>query len=888
VSLRSQLRYRWRTLFDRDALDSELDAELADHVERETEANVRRGMPPAEARRVAKAAFGGVQRFRDETRHARGMQWVEELQDDLRFATRMVLKSPLFTVIVVVTLALGIGLNTAVFSVIDALLLRPLPGVRAPNELVQLYRTYPGDDRFGSNSFPHYRDVRQRSSDVYAGTAAWRFTTMSVSASDRPARVFGSNVSANFFTVLGVRAALGRVFGPAEDERTGSHAVTVLSDDGWKKLFGGDPAIVGRTLLVNGKKVEVIGVTPPEFHGAMPLVFPVMYMPIKQRADSQGASDGESEDRGHNSLNVVARLRAGVSLAQATARMTAITRDLRAEFPDHYKGAGINLVPQSEAGVDPRLRSAQLGMSAAVMIVVGLLLLLACINVANLFIARAGGRAHEMAVRLALGARRGRLLRQLMVESTMFALLAGGVGVLLAYWTITLVNRITIPIDLDIRPDLKLSPLVLSFALGATVLTSLMFGLVPALQATNPALLPALKGEAASGGSRSRTARVLVVAQMALSLMLLVCAGLFVMNLRRATTLEKGFVSDHLLTAQLSPGLAGYTDAATTELYHRLGARLAAMPSVRSVAFGEELPLGLNGSDGGVEIPGYVPAENENMSIQYAIVGPSYFKTMGVPLLNGREFTPQDDSGAARTIVVNQRFVDRFWPGQDALGKAVGAGRHRYTVVGVVPTGKYKSLGESPMAHMWFSSAQSNASYMTVIIRTVGEPSAFISTLRAEVAALDANLPLSEVRTMEEHLGISLLPARLTGAALGVFGVLGLLLASVGMYGVMAYTVGQRSREIGIRMALGATGTQVISMIMRQGLTLVAVGSGIGFVGAVFASRLLSGILYGDNGLNPVAYGVVPLILMGVAAAATFIPARRAAAIDPAVTLRAE
>ncbi len=888
MSILGRVQYKWRTLFDRTALDAELDAELADHMRRETEANIRRGMSPAEASRTARVDFGAVQRYKEEARDARGLVWLETLRNDLRFAVRMLRKSPLFTGTVVMTLALGIGLNTAVFSAIDATLLRPLPGVRAASELVQVYRTAPGGEQFNRSSIPHFRDVRTRASDVFSGTVAWSFAPVGVSVSGRPVRVFGNVVSADFFTVLGVTPARGRLFVPAEDTGRGAHPIVVLSDAGWRTLFAADPQVVGRTLLVNGQRVEVIGVTRPDFHSAMPLAHPALYMPLMQMAVLRAGSERDFENRGNNPMNIVARLREGVSLAQATDRMAAISAQLRAELPDEYKDSGMNVVPQNQAGIHPSFRNAQIGMSAAVMAVVGLLLLVACVNVANLFLARASARAREMAIRLSLGARRGLLLRQLMVESLLFSVLGGALGVLLAFWTISLANKITLPIDIDIRPDLRLSPLVLGFSVGVTVLTSVMFGLIPALQATHPSLAPAIKGETPAGRSRSRVSRILVVAQMALSIMLLVCAGLFVVNLRQATTIDKGFVSDHILIGQIDASSAGYSGDAAEVFFRRLAERLSAMPSVRSVAFVEEPPLGLNGSDTGVEIPGYVPVENEGMSVQFTIASPDYFKTMGVPLLRGREFTPRDDSAAVRTIVVNQRFVDRFWRGQDALGKTVKSGDAAYTVIGVVPTGKYKSLGESPLAHMWFAYAQSRTSGMTVVVRTAGDPGAFTGTLRSEVAELDANLPLSNVRTMDDHLGISLMPARLTGTALGVFGVLGLLLASVGMYGVMAYSVAQRSHEIGIRMAIGATSAQVIRMIMREGLTLVLVGTGIGLVGAMMASRLLSGILYGNDTLNPVAFGLVPTLLIGVAAIATFFPARRAAAVDPVLALRSD
>jgi predicted permease len=478
------------------------------------------------------------------------------------------------------------------------------------------------------------------------------------------------------------------------------------------------------------------------------------------------------------------------------------------------------------------------------------------------------------------------LVRQLLVESLMFSVVAGLAGLLVAAWTIGLANGISLPTDMDFRPDLRLSPLVLAFAFGVMTVTGVLFGLAPALHATRPSLIPALKGEAPAGGARSRMSRALVVAQMALSVVLLISAGLFVVNLRNATTIDKGFASDHVLLAEMDPGLQGYARAATEDFYRRLTERLSANPGVQSVAFTDQVPLGVGSSDRGVEIPGYTPAKGEGMSIYYASVTPGYFKAMGIPLLKGREFTTQDDSGSVRALVVNQRFVDRFWPGQDAIGRTVRTARREYTIVGVVPTGKYLRLGEDPTAHMWFAQSQLWSSGMAIVIRTTGAPDAFIGTLRAEVNALDANLPLSNIRTMEQYLGISLLPSRLVGAALGVFGVLGLVLASVGMYGVMAYSVTQRTREIGIRVAIGATARDVIQLVMRQGLALVLIGTVLGLTGAVAASRLLASVLYGGNALDPVTFVMVPLVLIAVSAAASFIPARRAAQVDPVNALR--
>ncbi|MBL0171099.1 MAG: ABC transporter permease [Gemmatimonadaceae bacterium] len=813
---------------------------------------------------------------------------VTALRQDVRFAGRMLAKSPLFTTIVVLTLAIGIGLNTAVFAAVDALMLRPLPGVRNSNELMQLYRTAPGNARFNSSSIPHFFDLRNRTKGVFSGVAAWSFQPVNITADGPPRTVMAEMVSANFFSVLGVNALRGRFFTPDEDVGAGAHPVAVLSYGAWKSLFASDPNVVGRTIPVNSQSMTIIGVAPEGFNGALPIVQPELWVPIMQVAQIKPGNGSDLENRGNNYNTVIARLAPGISVEQARARLTAVDAELLKEFPNDYEGSGTNLVRQDDAGIHPMFRGAQFGLSAVVMVVVAILLIIACVNVANLFLARARDRAREMAIRLALGARRAALVRQLLIESLLFSLVSGVAGLLVAVWAIRIANSVSVPMSITMKPDITLSPMVLGFAFGVTVLTGMLFGIAPALQSTSPALIPALKGEAPAGESRSRTSKGLVVAQMALSIVLLVCAALFLVNLRSATTLDKGFDGENLLIADVDPGLQGYARPRAREFYRTVLERLRANPMVRDVAIISDVPLGPSNSDRGVSIPGYVPAKNEGMSISYTSASAGYFKTMGIGLRAGREFVEQDDSTAAQVIVVNQRFADRFWPGQSAIGKTVRTGERDYSIVGVVPTGKYQRLGEDPTAYMYFAQNQRFQTTMSFVIRTKGDPMALAPTLRREIAALDPNLPVSSIRTMDKHLGWALMPARVAGTALGVFGLLGLLLASVGMYGVMAYSVAQRTREIGIRMAIGATASHVITLIMRQGLTLVLVGTAIGLAGAIAASRLLASVLYGSDAINPATFVAVPLVLIAVAAVATFVPARRAALVDPAITLRAE
>ena len=810
------------------------------------------------------------------------------LADDLRYAVRLLLKNPVFTGVVVLTLALGIGLNTAVFSVIDGLLLRPLPGTRAPNELVQLYRTYRGDMLFGSNSIPHYLDVRERSGDTFSGVSLWTFETMNLAAGGRNERVLGVIASANHFSVLGVKAALGRTFMPAEDTGRGAHPVAVLSWSTWKGAFGGDPGIVGKAIVLNGRSYNVVGVAPQEFRGALPLVIPALWVPLTQFDDVRPGSREQYTQRGNNSFSAVARLKPGVTVAQANEHMKALIAGLRAEHPQDYDESGINLVRQADAGIHPMFKSAQVGLSSVVMAVVGVLLLIACVNVANLFLARARDRAREMAIRLSLGARRSRLVQQLLTESLLFAGASGLAGIGLAWWVIRLANRVRLPVSVDFSADLQLSPMVIAFAFGISLATGLLFGLAPALQATNPSLIPALKGEAPAGQSRSRASKGLVIAQMALSIVLLVSAGLFLRDLQNATTVDKGFVAENLLIADLAPELQGYDRARSEELYRRLHETLMTRPNVKAVGYTAIVPLGLSDTDSDVEVAGYTPARNENMSFPLTWVTPGYFEAMGITMKEGRGFTDQDDSTSVRVMVVNEQMAKKYWAGASPIGRTVKYGGKEHTVVGVVPTGKYRRLGEPPTPFYYLAQAQHWNRGMSIVIRTTGDPQAVAPALRSAVTAFDETLPVSDIRTMTRHLGIALMPARLAGAALGVFGLLGLVLASIGMYGVMAYTVSQRRREIGIRMAIGAAGRDVVGMIMRQGLTLVIIGAAIGIAGALGASRLLRGILYSPSVIDPLTFAGVPLLLTAVAALASWMPARRASGVDPLEALRRE
>ncbi len=800
---------------------------------------------------------------------------------------RSLVRRPVFTVAALVTLALGIGLNSAVYSAVYALLLRPLPGVEKPDRLVQLYRSYPGDFQYGSNSIPHWRDVRAESKDVFSGVALWSFVTVNMATQGGVELGMGQMVSENYFDVLGVRPILGRGFLPEEGEGIGAHPVAVLSYDAWRSRFGGDPSVVGREVRLNGMPYTIVGVAPDGFYSALPLVNPLFYAPLTMQPQLQ-ARESLWESRGNNQFNVIGRLRSGVTAEQARSAMNAVAARLRERYPDAYEKTGITVVRQADAGIHPSFGVAQKAFPAVIMGVVALLLLLACVNVANLFLARAQERRREMGIRLSVGATRWHLVRQLLGESLILSFVAALLGLGLARVAIGIGNGIRLPIDVPVRFHLALSGPVLLFTLIAATVAGLLFGLAPALQASNPELTTSLKSEPGTeraGAHRSRLRQALVVSQIALSLLLLASAGLFLRALQKATTIDKGFVASNLALTSFDPSLLGYDSTRAHVLYSQLLERVRALPGVQNAALAEMVPLGMNEQDTDMEVPGYTFGENERRNFNYNWAGTGYFETMGMPLVEGRGF--RDEDMGTRVAVVNRRFEEHFWPGGSAVGHTLRRGSREYRIVGVVPTGKYQSLGEDPLEFVWFPIPASYNSDMTLHVRTTGDPERILPAIRREVAALDPMLPVFDAKTMTRHLGLTLMPARLAGIVLGIFGLLGLFLAAVGTYGVIAYSVAQRTREIAIRMALGAARGQVVRLILGQGARLVGAGLVIGLAGALLAGRLVHGLLYGVSGADPFALGGVCVVLLLAALAATWLPAWRAASVDPMRSFRA-
>jgi predicted permease len=816
---------------------------------------------------------------------------------DLRYGARMLLKNPGFTLIAVVTLALGVGANSVIFSLVNALLLRPLP-VEKPERIAAVYTSDFSSTQYGGSSYPDYVDFRDRN-QVFSGTVAYMPTAFSLNVDGTNERSFGEVVSGNYFSTLGVRPALGRGFLPEEDRTPGERAVVVIGHKLWQNRFGGDPAVVGRAIKLNGHSFTVVGVAPEKYSGLIRGIASDLWVPAMMIKQAAPGGDYLVE-RGDRGFLVMGRLKPGVTFYQAQADFRRIAEQLFKEWPQQWTNVRnqsrvISLLPEGQARILPDLRTPVVIFMSLLMTVVGLVLLIACANVANLLLARATARRKEIAVRLSLGASRGRLIRQLITESLSLSLLGGVAGLLIGVWGTDLLMAFKPPAPVPIEIDLGADWRVLGFTFGLSLLTGVLFGLAPALAASRPDLVASLKDEAGGATGRGRLRGALVIAQVALSLMLLVCSGLFIRSLRNASSVDPGFDADNLLAMSMDLQLQGYTEPAGRDFSRQLLDRVRALPGIVSASMADDLPLG-SGARRAITVEGYTAQPGDSTEVNSSSVAPGYIETLGVPLLRGRAFNEQDREGSPGVVMVNEAFARRYWSGQEPIGKRVQMGVARsgandspyLEVVGVVKDGKYVTLGEEATPFFYLNLAQRSQSSPTLIVRTSGNPLDYLPAVRGEVAALDKNLPLYDVKTMRQHLGLALLPVRLAGSVLGVFGVVALIMAAAGIYGVMAYSVAQRTREIGVRMALGASAGAVLRLVTRQGMKLTLAGMAIGLAVSLALTRLIKVMLFGVSATDPLTFIVVPLSLIMVALLACWIPARRAARVDPMVALRVE
>ncbi|MGH9755126.1 MAG: ABC transporter permease [Blastocatellia bacterium] len=818
---------------------------------------------------------------------------------DLRYGARMLLKKPGFTLIAVITLALGIGANTAIFSVVNAVLLRPLP-YDQPDRLVALYDALPtlGYPRVGLSEAEFVR-LRQENRS-FAELAGWYWVPATLRGVSEPERVAAPLCTANFFRTLGVKVALGRDFN-TEEEVVGKNNVVVLSHAFWRRKFAGDQAVIGRTLDLDGDSVTVIGVLPASFKALTELR-------ADTRADMWRGFDLRPSNprRGGQFMSVIGRLRPGATPAQAQAEHHANTRRDASENPKWYPPDILGFILPLERAVAGDVRMALLVLLGAVAVV----LLIACVNVANLLLVRGEDRQKEIAVRAALGASRGRIVRQLLIESLLLAALGGGVGLLLAIWGVDALLAIS-PEDVPRLAETSLDLRVAGFALLISLLTATLFGLAPALRAVKFDLHTTLKegGRAAAANSRSRLRRSLVVLETTLAVVLLVAAGLLIRSVMELQRADKGFRSDHLLTMRLTPPGSAYRDnQQIAGLYERLLARIIALPGVESAAVTDPLPPNGEGNATVVEIEGRAFDMNRltHMSADFRTVSSGYFQTMGMRLSRGRLFTDADREGALPVAVVNETFARDHWPGEDPVGK-----RFRYlnappdiattrylTIVGVVADAKNRAVAAAAWREAFIPLAQYTATYggggrgvrqaFNLVVRTVADPSSLAIAAQREARDIERDFIISQVRTMDDVLAAAVAQPRFNMILLGGFALLALALGAVGIYGVISYTVAQRTHEIGVRMALGAQSRDVLKLVVAEGMTLAASGVGIGLLASFGLTRLMKTLLFGVSATDPLTFSSIALLLTGVALLACYIPARRATKVDPMAALRCE
>jgi predicted permease len=879
-------------LLRKNLIEQEMDEELRFHIRMRTQENLERGLTPEEARREAERRFGNFEHIKDRCRDVRGGSMIETLIQDLRFGLRRMLKTPAFTTIAILSLALGIGANTAIFSLVNTVLLRPLPAVAQPAQLVSVFPVGK-DDSVQAFSYPNYLDFRDRN-EVFSGLLVSRFVPLSLSHDGNNERVWGYLASGNYFDVLGVRAVQGRTFLPEEDRTRLSHPVAVLSYGCWQRRFGGDAALIGKSITLNGHDFTIIGVAPEGFAGTEIAYTPELWVPVMMQEWIEPGNN-YLDRRSNQNMFATGRLKPGVSAAQAQASLNILSEQLGKEYPDTNEGQTITLTPPGL--IHPILRGPVIGFTGVLMAIVGLVLLIACTNLANLLLARATERRKEIAVRLALGASRLRLIRQLLTESLLLSLAGGALGFLLAFWAVGFVAHFKPQIDFPLTIDLKIDARVFLFSSLVSLITGLLFGLVPALQATKTDLVPALKDATSQGRyRRSRLRNGLVVAQVALSLIMLIAAGLVVRALQHLQATSPGFDPANALTMSIDPGLQGYDKARGQQFYRQLIERVQSLPGVQSASLADFIPLSLNYNSIDVYVEGQEPARGANVpTVMDASVSLNYFATMGIPIIEGRDFREQDDESAPMVAVVNETFARKFFPGpnpiQDAIGRRVGYGsttRKYMQIIGVARDGKYFSIGEDQRPFIYFSMLQDYESNAILLVRTSSDPKALIPSVRGEVQMLDAKLPIYDVKTMTEHMGLSLFPARIAASLLGGFGFMALLLAAIGIYGVMSYSVAQRTHEIGIRMALGARPRDVLQLVLQQGMALAMIGLIIGLFGALILTRLMASLLYGVSTTDAETFFVISLLLTAVVLLACYVPARRATKVDPIVALRYE
>jgi predicted permease len=877
------LRNTLRSLFLRRQAEADLEDEFRDHLEREVESNIRAGMRPAEARSAALRMIGPIGVHKEECRDWRGTAFFETCARDVRYAIHMLRRTPLFTLAAILTLALGIGANTTVFTFVENILLRQ-PPVRAPEQLAFL--------NWGDNvnlSYPNYIDFRDQNR-AFSGLIACRYQPVSMSIQARENYlVWGYDATGNYFETLGVKPLLGRFFGPAEDDKPGADPVVVISHRLWQSRFAGDPNAVGKKVKINGYPFTVIGVAPPRFRGTELIIAADYWVPMSMELQIEPGHDF-LHSRYSSNIWTMGRLKPGITRGQAEANLDQIAQEIAGRYPNLFDPKiRFHLSPLGLVG--KALRRPIKGFGVALMSIGSIVLLLACVNLAGMLLARAADRRREIGIRLALGASKGRLLRQLMTESMLLAASGGLLGLGIAFGACRLFSSWRLNIDIPFETALQPDALVLCFTIAAALSTTLVFGLMPALQAIRTDLIPSLKDAPANRFRRWSARDVIVIAQIALSVILVICSLLVVRSLQNALTMNLGFEPANAVSASLDLSLQGYDGKRRFSFEAELIARASALPGIQSVGIINYFPLRIaedNETVSRTDRP--VPKPSERRSAIVYSISPGYLRAAGTRLLLGRDIDSHDREGAPAVGIVNQAFADFLFQKENPLGKHVrmslSAADPGIEIVGVVETGKYESIGEDPHPVVFRPIEQTGRREATLVVRTALPAPQATELLRKTILDLDPELTLFNVGSLKDQLALALFPARAAAIVLGIFGFLAMVLAATGLFAVVANAVARRTREIGIRMALGGRPGQVLSSILKRTLALGTIGVAIGVFVTLAAGRLLSAILYGVSPRDPVTYATAILLMAVVALLACWNPAARAVHIDPARTLR--
>jgi predicted permease len=897
VSRRSVFTARLFALFSRKQLEHELEDEIRFHLDMQAEDNRRAGMNQAEAGHAAARSFGGVETMKEQYRERRGLHPIESAVQDVRYALRMMRKNPSFTIIAAISLAIGIGANTAVFSFADALLLRPLP-VPRPGEVLTVGSTasVEGFDNLVA-SFREYVDIRDRSQS-FEGLVAFTGTIVAFAAEPDtlPKLRLGVLVNADFFRAMDVEPQLGRTFRPDEDETPGRDTVVILGHDFSEQQFGANPSVLGRAVRLNGIEFTVVGVAPPDFTGMNPFSRYDLYVPLMMWPRlTSGTNQQLLEDRGLRSLEIKGRLKPGVTMSEAQAELSLIASELERAYPETNRNRTMAIRTELQARFaenPPTVRLLAMLVTLATSV-----LLVSCANVAGLLTSRAPVRAREVALRLALGAGRRRVIRQLITESLLIAIAGGLVGLLVGYAGVMLLRQFQIPTDLPVTASFELDRRALVVSLAMALISAVLFGLAPAIQATRADLIAVMKATDAAGfGRRRRWGRAaLVVGQVAGSVVVLVIATVMYRGFRAQLADGPGYRTDHLLQMSFNPSLAGYTNTRAQQFFEQVAEQARLVPGVRSVSLASSAPTDIRGGftivpEGFQFAPG-----SESVSVMGAVVDEYYFDTVGVSIVKGRGFRPTDSADAPRVGVVNEQLARLYWPGQEPLGKRfqLNNGEGPWVeIVGVAKTTKYIFFAETPRAFAYLPYRQRPQQEMTLMAESMGDAASLVTPLRAVVRKLDANQPIYNVRTIAESYRMRMVTiVSIIVELIAAMGMMGLSLAVVGLYGLVAYAASRRTKEIGIRIAIGAARRHVLWMVLRQGLILAVAGLGVGLLAGVAARFGLVALFpggSGDRGFDFVAFLLVAATVLVVMLVAASLPARRASRINPTEALRYE